>query len=206
MAGLSLLTAGASLMNVRRIGTGIISKALRKEDEKLAGKKHPERVQYITNVISQKKADVQRRFEKKFPTKTQRIKDKKIKKEYRTEIRQKTKDWRSRKIKGAEREKYESDPIYRASTIPRQSFSDTQLAFAVTNPLLPGMRHALRKEAKYGKDIMTRSTSQSILKRTSNFIFKLRNLDKKFTPKGRKWLKKREMEDLRAKLTLSGDV
>ena len=173
MAGLSILTASAAgLMNARRVGTGFITRALRKGDEEIANKKHPERLAYFNKVVSDKKADVKRRFEKKFPTRTQRLKDKKIKKEYRKEIRQKTKDWRSRKIKGAEREKYESDPIYRASTIPRQTFSDTQLAWGATNPLLPGYRHALRKEAKYGKDIITRGTAQSVLKRTSNFIFK----------------------------------
>ena len=73
MSGLSLLTAGASgLMNARRIGTGIITRALRKEDEKLADKKHPKRARYIANIISQKKANVQRRFEKKFPTRKMR--------------------------------------------------------------------------------------------------------------------------------------
>tara|TARA_R110002020_G_scaffold69878_1_gene181698 strand:+ start:292 stop:888 length:597 start_codon:yes stop_codon:yes gene_type:complete len=198
MAGLSLLTSAATnIFGLRRFGSAFLSKRLREEDEKIAEKKHPERKKYITNVITKRRTLKKEQFEKKFPTKAQRKVIKGKKKQAKKDFKQ---------TKKIQKERYKTDPLYRASTVPRQQMSDTTMTWASYNPLLPGFRRGLRKEVKYGNNPISKRASWGILKKLSTFVESGQNLHKNFTPKGRKWLKKRKQEDATARSILSGDV
>jgi hypothetical protein len=190
--------AGAALLNpLRRVGISLITRVLRKDVEEAQAKKHPERNQYVTNAITKRRTLKKQQFEKKFPTKAQRkvIKEKKV---------QAKKNFKQ--TKKIQKERYESDPLYRAGTVPRQQLTDTTIAFATWNPILPGFRRGLRKEFKHGNNSISKKASWGILKKMSTFVESGQNLHKNFTPKGRKWLKRRNQEDARAKSILSGDV
>ena len=182
--------------SLRRFGTAFVSKRLAKESEDVAEKKHPERKKYVSSIITESKALKKQQFEKKFPTRAQRVADKKKKKEFKKNFKG---------LKQREAELYETDPMYRVTTAPRNRWSDTRLAVAWVNPTVPGMRTALRKSAKHGDPIGKRA-SFGALKMLDRGIESIRNFPKNFTPKGRKWLKKRKMEDARARSILSGDV
>ena len=181
---------------LRRFGTAFVSKRLAKESEDVAETKHPERKATISSIITQKQALKQQQFEKKFPTRAQRIADKKKKKEFKKNFKG---------LKQREVELYETDPKYRVTTAPRNRWSDTRLAIAWTNPMFPGMRTALRKSAKHGDHVGKRA-SFGALKMLDRGVESIRNFPKNFTSEGRKWLKKREKEDARARSILSGDV
>ena len=182
---------------LRRFGTAFVSKRLAKESEDVAETKHPERKATISSIITQKQALKQQQFEKKFPTRAQRIADKKKKKEFKKNFKG---------LKQREVELYETDPKYRVTTAPRNRWSDTRLAVAWVNPMFPGMRTALRKSAKESPTYIGRRASFGALKMLDRGIESIKNFPKNFTPKGRKWLKKREKEDARARSILSGDV
>ena len=72
--------------------------------------------------------------------------------------------------------------------------------------MFPGMRTALRKSAKESPTYIGKRASFGALKMLDRGVESIRNFPKNFTPKGRKWLKKREKEDARARSILSGDV
>jgi|LUMW01.1.fsa_nt_gb ribosomal protein L29 len=183
--------------SLRRFGTAFISKRLVKDIESDTEKKHPERKKKISTIITQSKALKKQQFEKKFPTKAQRVANKKRKKEFKKNI----KDLKQREV-----ELYETDPKYRVTTSPRNRWSDTRLAIVWTNPMFPGMRTALRKSAKESPTYIGKRASFGALKMLDRGVESIRNFPKNFTPKGRKWLKKREKEDARARSILSGDV
>ena len=183
--------------SLRRFGTAFVSKRLAKESEDVAETKHPERKKYVSTIITRSKALKKQQFEKKFPTRAQRVADKKKKKEFKKNFKG---------LKQREAELYETDPMYRATTIPRNRWSDTRLAIAWTNPMFPGMRTALRKSAKESPTYIGRRASFGALKLLDRGVESIRNFPKNFTSEGRKWLKKREKEDARARSILSGDV
>lgn len=191
------MPAGLFAQPIRRLVTPLVTRVLRKETEKIEAVKHPERTSYLTKAIKAKAISTKKRFEKKFPTKAQR----KVTKE--NKVRAKKNFKQTKKI---QKKRYESDPLYRAGTVPRQQLTDTTIAFATWNPILPGFRRGLRKEFKQGNNPISRRASWGILKKMSTFVESGQNLHKNFTPKGRKWLKKRNQEDARAKSILSGDV
>ena len=198
MAGLSLLTSAASNMfGIRRFGAAFISKRLRDEDEEIAEKKHPERKKYITNVITKRRTLKKEQFEKKFPTKAQRkvIKEKKV---------QAKKDFELKKKK--ETARYETDPLYRVSTVPRNRWSDTSMVWLNTNPIIPGSRKSIRSSAKHSPTVIGRKASWGALKMMDEGIEDIRNFPKNFSSKGRKWLRRRKQEDATARSILSGDV
>ena len=182
--------------SLRRFGTAFVSKRLAKASEDVAETKHPERKKYVSTIITRSKALKKQQFEKKFPTRTQRVADKKKKKEFKKNFEG---------LKQREVELYETDPKYRVTTAPRNRWSNTRLAVAFTNPMFPGMRTALRKSAKHGDHVGKRA-SFGALKMLDRGVESIRNFPKNFTSEGRKWLKKREKEDARARSILSGDV
>ena len=174
----------------RRFITPLVTRLLRKHTEEVQEKKHPERKRYLTTVINRKIAEKKKQFEKKFPTRKQ------IKSERQAfKLKKKT-----------EKERYESDPIYRRGTIPRQEVSDTTIAFATWNPLLPGARRGLRREAKHGSNYITKQTASGVLKKMTDLREDLFNITKYFTPKGRKKMKKRNQENAWANSILTGDI
>ena len=187
------MPAGLFAQPLRRLVTPLVTRVLRKETEKIEAVKHPERTSYLTKAIKAKAISTKKKFEKKFPTKVQRAENKRKKKVFK-------------QTKKVQKERYESDPLYRAGTVPRQQLTDTTIAFATWNPILPGFRRGLRKEFKHGSNPISKRASWGILKKMSTFVESGHNLHKNFTPKGRKWLKKRNQEDARAKSILSGDV
>jgi len=130
---------------LRRIVTPLITRMLRKRDAELAEKKHPERKKVLAgakkafeHAIAKRRYNKKQQFEKKFPTKTQRIENKKKSVQAKKEFKL---------LKKTQKERYESDPIYRMGTVPRQQLSDTQITWSLQNPLLPGFRRGLRKRS-----------------------------------------------------------
>jgi len=182
---------------LRRFGTSFITRMLRHDVEAIEAKKQPERKKAIQNAIAKVRYNTKKRFEDKFPTKAQRTADKKKRKQFKKDLKI---------TKKIEKESYKTDPLYRATTVPRQQLSDTTITWASQNPILPGFRRGLRKEFKYGYNPISKRASWVILKKISNFRESGQNLHKHFTPKGRKWLRKRKQEDATAKSILSGDV
>jgi len=190
--------SGAALLNpLRRVGISLITRVLRKDMEEAEAKKHPERKKYITNAITKRRTLKKQQFEKKFPTKAQRkvIKENKV---------QAKKDFELKKKK--ETARYETDPLYRVSTVPRNRWSDSSMVWLNTNPIIPGSRKSIRSSAKHSPTVIGRKASWGALKMMDEGIEDIRNFPKNFTPKGRRWLKKRKQEDATARSILSGDV
>ena len=151
---------------LRRFGVSFLSKRLAKESEALSEKKHPERKRNLSNVVASK------RYFKKWNI-------------------QAKKD-----IRESHKKHYETDPIYRASTI-RPAKGGEKYDIQLAGPL--------RKVARSDPNFIMRTHAQNLLKKFTDF--------RDATPwplllkkEERKKHKKRKMEDARAKLDLRGEV
>ena len=154
------------LQPLRRFGVTLITRTMRKNIEEVEAKKHPERKKFLKNIVATK------RYNKKH--------NKLVKKTTR-EVHKK---------------RYETDPIYRRSTIP-PAVGGEKYDMQFAGPL--------RKTAKSDTNYLMRTHAQNLLKKFTDF--------REATPwplllksKERKKHKIRKQEDATAKSILSGDV